>query len=84
MKSNKNTLTGSQNDRSKEELLVHNKAWFLSAIESNASWTFTDHEKIHRKSGEEFWPLINIPYAIVMESVKDLILKIEKFIYPSK
>ena len=81
MKTNKNTLTGSQDGRSKEELLLYNKAWFISAINSSVSWTFKAHDKIERKAGKEFWPLISIPYELVMESVKTLILEIENFIY---
>ncbi len=82
MKTNKNTLTGSQVPRTKEELLVFEKSWFVSAIDSYAPWSLSSLHGIDRIAGNEFWSIVNIPYELVIESVTTLILEIENFVYP--
>ncbi len=76
LKTQRNTLTGSQTGRSVEELSIHENPVFCACFSLN-SWTF-NHHTIPRVSGEEFWRRIGIDYSIFEGEVKKLILNIER------
>lgn len=76
LKTQHNTLTGSQKARSVEELLLHDNPVFCACFANNSSWTFS-HAEIPRVSGEQFWSRIGIPYDLVLEKLRALILELE-------
>ena len=77
LKTQHNTLTGSQKPRSVEELQVHKNPVFCACFANNSSWTF-NHPDIPRVSGNDFWSRIGISYEIVLSNVKKLVLDLEK------
>lgn len=76
LKTQRNTLTGSQQGRSAEELNIHDYPVFCACF-TNSPWTF-NHPDIPRVSGEEFWSRIGIPYNIVKNKATELILSLEE------
>lgn len=76
LKTQQNTLTGSQKGRSVEELSIHDYPVFCACF-SNSSWTFND-VNIPRISGTDFWSRIGISYDILLPRVKDLVLTLEE------
>lgn len=70
------TLTGSQADRSKSELSIHEQSIFVAAFNTGTGWTFGS-DKIPRKKGKEFWEQINIDYDFILKNVKTMIKGIE-------
>jgi hypothetical protein len=77
VKTQHNTLTGSQKSRSVAELSIHKNPVFCACFATNSSWTFS-HPKIPRVSGAEFWGRIGIDYSLLLEKVEYLILALEK------
>lgn len=75
VKTQRNTLTGSQKNRSVEELSIHANAIFCACF-SLSSWTFGDPH-IPRVSGEEFWRRIGISYHLFESQVERLVLDLE-------
>lgn len=76
LKTQRNTLTGSQKERSIAELSLHENPVFCACF-SLGSWTF-NHVEIPRISGEQFWQRIGIDYEIFERAVKDLMIDLEK------
>lgn len=76
LKTQQNTLTGSQKTRSVQELSIHDNPVFCACFPNN-KWTF-NHATIPRVSGEEFWSRIGIPYDLVLEKVNSLIIELEQ------
>lgn len=76
LKTQRNTLTGSQKGRSIAELSLHENPVFCACF-SLGSWTF-NHAEIPRISGEQFWQRIGIDYEIFERAVKDLMIDLEK------
>ena len=77
LKTQHNTLTGSQKGRSVSELLIHENPVFCACFANNSSWTFS-HPDIPRVSGRDFWERIGISYDIVLKCLKNLIAQLEK------
>lgn len=77
LKTQKNTLTGSQKGRSIAELSVHDNPVFAACFTTNSSWTF-NCPTIPRVSGDEFWDRIGMPYSVVLEQTKSLIREIDQ------
>jgi hypothetical protein len=77
LKTQKNTLTGSQKARSVRELLIHSDPVFCVCFSNNSSWTF-NHASIPRVSGGDFWGRIGMSYHLILKKVKALILDLEK------
>ena len=77
LKTQKNTLTGSQKHRSVKELELHDNPLFCAAFSSNSRWTF-NHDTIPRIEGREFWERIGMRYDLVLNAVKALVLELEK------
>lgn len=75
LKTQRNTLTGSQKERAIHELELHKNPVFCACF-SLGNWTF-NHDKIPRVSGNHFWERIGIDYKIIEDAVKKLILELE-------
>lgn len=75
LKTQHNTLTGSQKSRSVSELSIHENPVFCACF-ANGNWTFYDSD-IPKVSGQEFWSRIGISYPILFENVRNLILDLE-------
>lgn len=67
IKTKENTLTGSQKDRSVNELLVHENPVFATALRTSSGWTFSTHDRIVRVAGSDFWERIGINYEFVLK-----------------
>lgn len=82
IKTQKNTLTGSQGGRSTSELEIHPRPVFAAAFDV-ASWTFTPKENspIERISGAAFWSKLGIKYADVVGAARDCFLGLEKSLF---
>ncbi len=76
LKTLKGTLTGSQKDRAKKELSIHDNPLFVTAFDLG-DWTFNDDE-IKRMAGKEFWDKIHVDYDLVENHVRNMLQKIDK------
>ncbi|MFM5887932.1 MAG: hypothetical protein ACKOQS_06525 [Dolichospermum sp.] len=76
LKTLKGTLTGSQKNRAKKELGIHENPLFISAFDLG-DWTFND-PKITRVAGKVFWNSIHIEYDLVENKVRNMLQKIDK------
>lgn len=75
LKTQKNTLTGSQANRVKEELGGFNDAIFVACIETNTNWTYSG--PIKRVVGEAFWKAIGINYELLLSYLQGTLSQIE-------
>jgi hypothetical protein len=76
IKTQRNTLTGSQAPRSRRELEIHKHRLFAAVFCTGGNWTFSSADT-HRICGSEFWALLGIDYEIFKLCVKKMILNIE-------
>ncbi|NEO87662.1 MAG: hypothetical protein F6J87_25895 [Spirulina sp. SIO3F2] len=76
IKTQRNTLTGSQSNRSKTELKLHDNRLFAAAFCTGGSWTFSG-SGIRRVCGADFWELLGLDYETLESHVKQMILKIQ-------
>ncbi|BCL34491.1 hypothetical protein [Nostoc sp. MS1] len=76
IKTQRNTLTGSQAPRSKSELELHPHRLFAAAFCTGDSWTFSS-PSIPRVCGAEFWSMIGLDYELLKFHVKQMVLKIQ-------
>ncbi|MEZ8436477.1 hypothetical protein [Vibrio crassostreae] len=76
LKTQKNTLTGSQRGRSIAELSLHEHPVFCACF-SLSSWTF-NHPTIPRVAGSDFWRRIGIQYEVFVSLVTPLIQELEE------
>ena len=77
LKTQQNTLTGSQKPRSVKELIIHENPIFCACFNTNSNWTFGKHKAIPRVAGAGFWSRIGIDYGMVLENVKWMIGELE-------
>ncbi|EPT9249275.1 hypothetical protein [Photobacterium damselae] len=78
LKTQKNTLTGSQAPRVRKELSLYEHPVFAACFDLS-SWTFTQgNTHIERISGSEFWSRIGIKYENFVKYVIPLIQYAEK------
>ena len=75
MKTQKNTLTGSQLGRSIQELSVYNNSLFVACIDNNAKWTYGVVE--NRVAGRQFWDDCNISYDRLLNNIGKLVTAAE-------
>lgn len=82
IKTQKNTLTGSQKGRSISELTLHSQPLFAAAF-SVAGWTFPPKEisGVERVAGAEFWSKLGIQYGDVVAAARDCFLELEKSLF---
>lgn len=78
MKTQKNTLTGSQQARSESELAVYRNALFVACIDNNASWTYNGSTR--RVVGRPFWDDCNISYDRLLSNIGRLIAVAEELL----
>lgn len=76
LKTLKGTLTGSQKDRAKKELGIHDNPLFIAAF-NLGDWTFNDL-KIPRIAGKAFWEQIHMDYNLVENNVRNMLQKIDQ------
>jgi hypothetical protein len=76
IKTQRNTLTGSQVTRSRRELELHQHQLFAAAFCTGGSWTFSS-TSIPRVCGAEFWTMVELDYELLKFYVKQMILKIQ-------
>lgn len=77
LKTQKNTLTGSQAPRAKKELGIHDHSLFCAAFDLN-KWTFPQNAKITRIAGKAFWDKIQIDYNTVETYTRSMLQRIDK------
>jgi hypothetical protein len=82
IKTQKNTLTGSQKDRSISELRVHPHPLFAAAF-NVASWTFPPFKScgVERVAGEAFWSKLEIDYDQVVAAARRCVLSLESRLF---
>lgn len=71
IKTQKNTLTGSQKGRSIQELTLHKNRLMVACFDTNTNWTFSS-DAVPRVCGEQFWNLIGFPYHEILSELKRL------------
>lgn len=76
LKTQKNTLTGSQAPRSVSELKIQQNPLFCCAFPT-ATWTFPRHPNIKRVAGEEFWDFLGIDYTLVCAAACEMLQRLE-------
>jgi len=76
IKTQRNTLTGSQAPRSRSELEIHQHRLFAAAFCTGSSWTFSS-TSIPRACGAEFWSMVGLDYELLRSHVKQMVLKIQ-------
>lgn len=77
LKTQRNTLTGSQGNRTVDELRRFPHNWFVACIDTDASWTAP--KSLNRLVGREFWDKIGIDYdKDILPNLKKSIMKIEE------
>lgn len=76
LKSQRNTLTGAQLPRVKQELELHEQAMFIAAF-AVGNWTFS-HPTIPRIAGEQFWQQIHMDYALLEHHVKAMLQRLDQ------
>lgn len=75
LKTQKNTLTGSQAPRTIKELNEFKNHWFVACLDNDSKWTIGD--KVNRLVGKEFWSKIGIEYNEILKNLKITINRIE-------
>ncbi|ACK64191.1 conserved hypothetical protein [Rippkaea orientalis PCC 8801] len=85
LKTKKDTLTGSQKDRSIEELKIHPYSIFAAALDMGSSWTISSKSvqnyNIELMAGHSFWSLINLEYHLILDKVAKTINELDKELY---
>lgn len=80
LKTQKNTLTGSQGHRTVDELTAFEHHWFVACIETNASWTAP--KTLNRLLGRQFWSKIGINYDLdIIPNLKKSVSAVENLFY---
>lgn len=72
LKTQKNTLTGSQGNRTVAELSKFQNSWFVACIDTDVSWTAP--KSLNRLLANEFWDKIGIDYD------NDILLNLKRLI----
>lgn len=77
LKTQKNTLTGSQSNRTVLELGAYENHWFVACIDTNCGSTMPG--SLNRLVGREFWDKIGIDYdRQIVPNLKKSVLEVEK------
>ncbi len=75
LKTQKNTLTGSQVHRVIDELSPYDNALVVSCLHCNTNWTYSG--SIPRIVGEDFWNMTDLIYDDILENLNQLLLRVE-------
>lgn len=75
LKTQKNTLTGSQSHRVTDELSVYKNALFVSCLHCDTSWTYSG--PIEKIFGRTFWNMTDLNYDAILENLQILLNKVE-------
>jgi hypothetical protein len=78
LKTQKNTLTGSQSGRADSELSLHDNPIFCACFDTKPSWTYNSQKNIPKYCGPEFWNRIDIDYDLVVSSLDRLFSSLER------
>jgi hypothetical protein len=78
LKTQKNTLTGSQSPRTAQEMSIYENSWFVACIDTDCSWTAP--KSITRLVGREFWEKIGIDYNVILTLLTNLCQKVEEVV----
>ena len=79
LKTQKNTLTGSQSKRTVAELGAYTNHWFVACIDTNCDSTIP--KALNKLVGRQFWDKIGINYdEEILPNLKKSILKIENLL----
>ncbi len=85
IKTKKDTLTGSQKDRSIDELKIHPYSIFAAALDMGSSWTISAKSvqdyTIQLMAGHSFWSSINLDYDLILTKVAKTIKELDKELY---
>jgi hypothetical protein len=79
LKTKKDTLTGSQQGRSINELKIHKNSIFAAALDMGNSWTISYKKSqeygIEIMTGERFWSSIGLDYNLILSKLAAVIKK---------
>jgi hypothetical protein len=85
LKTKKDTLTGSQQGRSINELKIHKNSIFAAALDMGNSWTISYKKSqeygIEIMTGERFWSSIGLDYNLILSKLAAVIKKIDSELY---
>ncbi len=85
LKTKKDTLTGSQKDRSITELSIHPHSIFAAAFNMGNSLTISKKSvknyNIELFVGDSFWSLINLDYDLILNKIAKAIKLLDKKLY---
>ncbi len=85
LKTKKDTLTGSQSDRSINEFKIHPNSVFAAALDMGNSWTISKtkakENNIELLAGQAFWSMLDLDYETILNKLKMTVRKIEKKLY---
>ncbi|PGR23029.1 hypothetical protein COC52_24865 [Priestia megaterium] len=78
LKTQKNTLTGSQSGRVNGELGCFENSWFVACINNNASWTYSG--RIPKLVGDDFWSKTTLDYNEILYHLERTINHVEDLV----
>ena len=79
LKTQKNTLTGSQSSRTVEGLTTYKNHWFVACIENDCSSTIP--KVLNKLIGRQFWDKIGIDYDTeILPNLKNSVMKLENLL----
>lgn len=78
LKTQKNTLTGSQAGRVDSELSLFDNSWFVACIDNDAKWTY--YGNIPKLIGDEFWSKTDIDYDDLLDNLNHTINLVEELL----
>ena len=78
LKTQKNTLSGSDSSRVTQELSLFDNSWFVACIDNCAGWTYSG--SIQRLLGNEFWSKTDINYEDLLSHLNNTINLVEKLL----
>ncbi|MDJ0509679.1 MAG: hypothetical protein QNJ64_10565 [Crocosphaera sp.] len=85
LKTKKDTLTGSQKERSIQELSIHPYSIFAAALNMGNSLTISkkavEDYNIELLIGESFWSLIDLDYDLILNKISKIIRELDKELY---
>lgn len=85
LKTKKDTLTGSQSQRSIDELRIHPHAIFAAALDMGKSWhpsaKLANPHNIKLLAGSDFWSIIGLNYNLILDKTSKTIKELDEELY---